>query len=77
MGNGSGMIADYLDKHTKIMEDIRCRDKDGRYVSLKTMIEYEKAHRLINRRDYVSGCRTILRLHRILGKLNVEFSPVI
>lgn len=33
----------------------------------KSMIEYEKENNLLKKKEYVSGSRTLLRLHRGLG----------
>lgn len=44
------------------------KQKSKQFVTIKRMINYEKHSGLLNDRKYVSGCRTLLRLHRGLGK---------
>lgn len=53
-----------------ILEELRTKDKDGNITSVKRMILFEKQEELLRRKDYVSGSRTLLRLHRGLGKLH-------
>lgn len=37
------------------------------FVTVKTMMEYETENDLLNKKGYVSGCRTLLRLNRVLN----------
>lgn len=41
------------------------------YTTVKTMIEYERENKLLEKADYVNGARTLLRLHRGLGTVAV------
>ncbi|KAK0075454.1 hypothetical protein PV325_004778 [Microctonus aethiopoides] len=38
--------------------------KEDKYSTIKSMIEYEKESKLIEKTDYSNGARTLLRLHR-------------
>lgn len=47
--------------------------KEDKYSTVKSMIEYEKESKLIEKTDYSNGARTLLRLHRGLGKIFSHF----
>lgn len=48
-----------------ILEGFRANTEVGsKFVTVKSMIDYEKTAELLQKKDYVSGCRTLLRLHR-------------
>lgn len=55
---------DILNKHLHDSD----KQKSEQFVTVKRMINYEKSNGLLQDRKYVSGCRTLLRLHRGLGK---------
>lgn len=47
------------------MEELRSNKEVGeKFKSVKSMIDYEMSSELLKKKDYVSGCRTLLRLHR-------------
>ena len=51
---------------------LHCYRKGGAgdyYYSIQSMIQYEQDHNLLNSKDRQSGARTLLRLHRALGKV--------
>lgn len=48
-----------------ILEEFRANEEvNKKFVTVKSMIEYERSADLLQKKDYVSGCRTLLRLHR-------------
>lgn len=44
------------------------KQKSKQFLTVKKMIRYEQDNGLLQNSKYVSGCRTLLRLHRGLGK---------
>lgn len=51
----------------KVMEKHRESENAVYYDSFKKMMKYEKETKLYDQNDFVSGSRTMLRLHRGLG----------
>lgn len=52
-----------------ILQDFRKKDGNSEnFKTIKSMMDYEKNADLLKDTNYVSGCRTLLRLHRGLGK---------
>jgi hypothetical protein len=48
-----------------ILEEFRANQEVGpKFVTVMSMIDYERSAELLQKKDYVSGCRTLLRLHR-------------
>lgn len=48
-----------------ILEEFRANQEVGsKFETVKSMIDYEQSGDLLKKKDYVSGCRTLLRLHR-------------
>jgi hypothetical protein len=67
MGKVFGFVASDVKSKIEILEEHR-RGKDGEHFStLKKMIRHESENGLLNKSDYTSGSRTLLRLHRGLG----------
>lgn len=65
-----GSVFSFVSSDLKQKIDILCnlKDKDNEnYITVKSMIEYEKENKLLEKPDYVNGARTLLRLHRGLG----------
>lgn len=57
----------FLDIKAKltILEEFRANQEVGsKFITVKSMINYESSADLLQKKDYVSGCRTLLRLHR-------------
>lgn len=52
-----------------ILEDLSNSSDGHHFTSVKKMITFEKEENLLKKKDYVSGSRTLLRLHRGLGKI--------
>lgn len=60
-----GTIFSFVSKDLQAKMDIlRGYVNDGHYTTVRTMFEYERDKGLLEKRGYVSGARTLLRLHR-------------
>lgn len=69
MGKVFGFVSSDVKQKVEILEVFRqSKDKSQEFTSFKTMMEYEKSDNLLDKKDYVSGSRTLLRLHRGLGE---------
>ncbi|XP_034976010.1 ceramide-1-phosphate transfer protein isoform X2 [Zootoca vivipara] len=77
--NSMGTIFGFVSKDAvakiQIMEDFRSGPNKESYRTLQSMVSYEMANNLVDLKKYsecpVSGCRTILRLHRALHWLQL------
>lgn len=68
MGTVFGFVSkDLKAKMDILIEFLKDSEQSENYYSVKKMIEYEKEKELLNKKDHVSGSRTLLRLHRGLG----------
>ena len=71
MGTVFGFISSDVQSKVEILENFRKKEKEGEnFSSFKAMMEYEKSENLLDKKDYVSGSRTLLRLHRGLGNFS-------
>lgn len=69
MGTVFGFVSSDVKAKIDILEMLRHKHDDGtNFESFSSMLEFEKSSGLLNKSDYVSGSRTLLRLHRGLGK---------
>lgn len=69
MGSIFGFVCSDVKSKVEILEDLReNKEVAEKFESVKKMILYEKDRELLHKKDYVSGSRTLLRLHRGLGK---------
>lgn len=68
MGTVFGFVSNDLKLKIEILEELRKKENDIKFETFSSMIDYEKSGGLLNKTDYVSGSRTLLRLHRGLGK---------
>lgn len=64
MGSVFGFVSNDLRAKIEILEGLRRKEDFDSFIK---MIEYEKSEGLLSKHDYVSGSRTLLRLHRGLG----------
>lgn len=65
MGTIFGFVSSDIKAKLTILEEFRNnKEVNLKFETVKTMIEYEKNAGLLQKKDYVSGCRTLLRLHR-------------
>lgn len=70
MGSIFGFVCSDVKSKIEILEELR-ENKEfcDKFESVKQMMIYESIEsELLQKKDYVSGCRTLLRLHRGLGK---------
>jgi hypothetical protein len=75
MGSIFGFVSSDVKSKIEILEEFRDnKDVKEKFESVKKMIHYEKDTELLNKKDYVSGSRTLLRLHRGLGKQIFHYS---
>lgn len=76
MGTVFGFVSSDLTSKILIIEEFRIKDNNAnfdKFASFKSMLDHEKSTGLLNKPEYVSGSRTLLRLHRGLGKCIVFF----
>lgn len=70
MGTVFGFVSSDVRSKIEILEAHRQKDNAEQFESFAKMMEYEKSSSLLDKKDYVSGSRTLLRLHRGLGNVN-------
>ncbi|KAI4492330.1 hypothetical protein M0802_009840 [Mischocyttarus mexicanus] len=63
MGSVFSFVSSDLKQKIDILVDLSNKN-DQNYVTIKSMIDYEKENKLIEKADNVNGARTLLRLHR-------------
>lgn len=68
MGSVFGFVSSDVKTKIDILETLRQQENQNQFESFAAMLEFEKSNGLLNKKDYVSGSRTLLRLHRGLGK---------
>lgn len=68
MGTVFGFVSSDVKEKVEILEKLRAKENAESFLTIRTMMEYERDSNLLNKKDYVSGSRTLLRLHRGLGK---------
>lgn len=66
MGSVFSFVSSDLKQKIDILIDLKNKDNQN-YTTLKSMIEYERENKLLDKTDFVNGARTLLRLHRGLG----------
>lgn len=68
MGSIFGFVYSDVKSKIEILEEFReNKDVKEKFESIKKMMNYERDSELLHKKDYVSGSRTLLRLHRGLG----------
>ncbi|KAG8035659.1 hypothetical protein G9C98_001087 [Cotesia typhae] len=65
MGSVFSFVSSDLKQKIDVLNDLV--NKNDNYQSIKSMIDYEKENKLLEKSDYTNGARTLLRLHRGLG----------
>lgn len=68
MGSVFGFVSSDVRSKIEILEIHRQKENAEQFETFAKMLEYEKSSSLLDKKDYVSGSRTLLRLHRGLGK---------
>lgn len=76
MGTVFGFVSKDLKSKIDILSE-QLREDNTNFETARKMIEYEKSNNLLYKNGYTSGSRTLLRLHRGLGKKPFEmiFEP--
>ncbi|XP_055686650.1 ceramide-1-phosphate transfer protein [Lutzomyia longipalpis] len=64
MGKVFGFVSSDVKSKVEILEEFRTKESKENFISFQKMITYEKDNGLLEKKDYVSGSRTLLRLHR-------------
>ena len=67
MGSLFSFVSTDLKVKMDILLDLLKNDEDNKFKTVKSMILYEIENNLLHKNGYVSGSRTLLRLHRGLG----------
>lgn len=67
MGSVFGFVSSDIKSKIEILEAHRQKENAENFESFSKMLDYEKSSALLDKKDYVSGSRTLLRLHRGLG----------
>lgn len=68
MGSVFSFVSSDLKSKIETLELLRRQENENQFESFVAMIEYEKSNGLLTKNGYVSGSRTLLRLHRGLGE---------
>ncbi|XP_071452996.1 ceramide-1-phosphate transfer protein-like isoform X2 [Hetaerina americana] len=77
LGTIFGFVGSDIKAKIDILESLVSEDaQSGNFSTFKAMVEYEKQSDLIKKSDYVSGCRTLLRLHRGLDFIRLFLKRV-
>lgn len=66
MGSVFGFVSSDLKQKIEILIELMSKD-DQNYTTVKSMIEYEKESKILEKGEHTNGARTLLRLHRGLG----------
>lgn len=71
MGTVFGFVSSDVKEKVEILEKHRQQPNAEKFETIKRMMEYERNAELLAKKDYVSGSRTLLRLHRGLDFIYV------
>ncbi|XP_033335795.2 ceramide-1-phosphate transfer protein [Megalopta genalis] len=63
MGSVFSFVSSDLKQKIEILTEFMSKDEQN-YITVKSMILYEKENNILNKGDYTNGARTLLRLHR-------------
>ena len=74
MGTVFGFVASDVTSKLKILQEFRNGEQSTQFETVEQMILFEKKENLLSAPKYVSGCRTLLRLHRALSKYRNFFN---
>lgn len=64
LGSVFSFVASEITSKSQVMHELRKNCQEEHFDTLRKMIDYEKSLDLLSDKNYVSGCRTLLRLHR-------------
>lgn len=68
MGSVFSFVSSDLKQKIDILTNL-LKKNDQQYTTVKSMIEYEKENKQLEKPDLSNGTRTLLRLHRGLGTM--------
>ena len=68
LGTIFGFVGSEIMSKMNTLRALKNIDTQGHFRTMKSMIAYEREEKLLHRSGYTSGSRTLLRLHRGLGK---------
>lgn len=72
MGTVFGFVSSDVKEKVEILEKLRQqKENPDKFETVSKMMTYEQDANLLNKKDYVSGSRTLLRLHRGLDFIYV------
>jgi len=79
MGSVFTFVSTDVRNKLDILHEFRKQDVEElkRFDTIKTMLLYEKDENLLQQKGYVSGSRTLLRLHRGLGWLHRVLDKIV
>ncbi|XP_033231005.1 ceramide-1-phosphate transfer protein isoform X2 [Belonocnema kinseyi] len=63
MGSVFGFVSSDLKQKIDLLQELLNKDQEN-YNTIKSMIQHEKENNLLEKKDFASGVRTFLRLHR-------------
>ncbi|XP_012060595.1 PREDICTED: ceramide-1-phosphate transfer protein [Atta cephalotes] len=63
MGSVFSFVSSDLKQKIDVLTELKSKDAQN-YMTVKSMIEYERENKLLEKADFVNGARTLLRLHR-------------
>ncbi|KYN14809.1 PREDICTED: ceramide-1-phosphate transfer protein [Trachymyrmex cornetzi] len=63
MGSVFSFVSSDLKQKIEVLIELKNKDAQN-YMTVKSMIEYERENKLLEKADFVNGTRTLLRLHR-------------
>lgn len=69
LGTIFGFVGSEILSKMDVLRELKRNDIEGNFTTMNSMVEYERTHELLYKSNYVSGSRTLLRLHRGFGKL--------
>jgi len=72
MGSVFSFVSSDLKQKIDVLTELKSKDAQN-YMTVKSMIEYERENKLLEKADFVNGTRTLLRLHRGLGTYEISF----
>ncbi|CAG2068368.1 unnamed protein product [Timema podura] len=76
MGSIFSFVASDLKDKIGILEELQKADSTGNFSTFKKMVNYERDNGLLNKQGYVSGSRTLLRLHRGLDFIRLFLKQI-
>lgn len=69
MGSVFTFVLSEIRSKMDVLIELRKNDIADNFFSMKSMVKYEEESNLLHNAQYISGCRTLLRLHRGLDFL--------